>query len=92
MLDRFFAPLLTFVTLIAGTVGFAAALTYTPRTDEVLLAQGMPPEVVMLERVEIVARRKQPTARVAGDTKKAAPASDSHAAEGRTVRLLRARD
>ncbi|HET7792937.1 MAG TPA: hypothetical protein VFL64_06095 [Rhizobacter sp.] len=89
MLDRFFAPLLTFATLIAGTIGFASALaTYTPRNDEVLLAQGMPPEVVMLERVEIVARREQPTAQVAADTtKKATPAPES-----RGVRLLRARD
>lgn len=61
MLDRFFAPLLTFVTLIVSTIGFAAALVNRPERGETLVAQGMSPAVVEMERIEIVARRDQLT-------------------------------
>ena len=63
MLDRFFAPMLTFVTLIAGTVGFGAALMIDngPGRAERVVTQGMSPAIVELERVEVVARRDQLT-------------------------------
>ena len=90
MIDRILAPLLTFVTLIAATAGFGSALLFTPRS-EVLLAQGMPTEPIVLEAVLITAQREKPQAQLAGSGKKA-PAPASHAAEGRGVLLQRTRE
>lgn len=90
MIDRFLAPVLTFVTLIAATAGFGSALLYSPGSEAVL-AQPTPTEIIVLETVTITAQREQPQARLA-DGRKNAPAAASHAAEGRGFLLQRTRE
>ncbi len=91
MFDRIFAPLLTFVMLIGGTGAVASALFFEPR-PQALVAQGMPPEVIELERVMVTGKRaalNAVDAKVA-TTEKSPPASP--AAEGRGVLLRLPRD
>ena len=91
MIDRIFAPLLTFVMLVASTAAFAAILLASPRTEETVVAQGMPPAAVMLETVVIDVKRTPAAPQVAGDDKPS-PAPASQPAEGRSVLMHRAAD
>jgi len=91
MFDRIFAPLLTFVMLIGGTGAILSALFFEPR-PEALVTQGMPPEVIQLEKVMVTGKRSAMNAvetKVA-TTEKAPPARQ--AAEGRGVLLRQPRD
>jgi len=89
MIDRIFAPVLTFVMLIAGTAAIASGLFAEPRTD-VLVAQGMP--TVVLETVIITAKRGDAASQAARTDKPAPAAVNLPAAEGRGVLLHRAQD
>lgn len=62
MIDRLFAPLLTFVMLIGGTVAMVSAMFYEPR-PEVSVVQSAPPTFT-LETVVITGKREavEPTA------------------------------
>jgi hypothetical protein len=84
MIDRIFAPLLTFIMLIAGTATIASGLFSTPRADAVV-AQSMPAQPIVLETVAITAKR-------ASHTHKSASAVALTPAEGRGVLLHGARD
>ena len=86
MFDRIFAPLLTFVLLIGGTGAVLSALFFEPR-PEVLVTQGMPPEVIQLEKVMVTGKR---SAMKAVEAKVATTDKTPHAiqaAEGRGVLL-----
>lgn len=88
MIDRIFAPLLTFIMLIAGTAAIASGLFSTPRTDAVVAAvaaRSMPAQPIVLETVVITAKR-------ASHTHKSASAVALTPAEGRGVLLHGARD
>ena len=84
MIDRIFAPLLTFIMLIAGTATIASGLFSAPRADAVV-AQGMPAQPIVLETVVITAKRANPT-------HNSASAVAVTPAEGRGVLLHGARD
>jgi len=84
MIDRIFAPLLTFIMLIAGTATIASSLFSAPHAD-VLVAQGMPTQPIVLETVVITAKR-------AAHNDKSASAIALPSAEGRGVLLHSARD
>jgi len=84
MIDRIFAPVLTFIMLIAGTATIASGLFSAPRAD-VVVAQGMPTQPIVLETVVITAKR-------AAHTDKSASAIALVPAEGRGVLLHGARD
>jgi len=59
MIDRIFAPALTFAMLIAGTAVITSSLFgHTPGND-MQVAQGMPSSPIVLERVVITAKRAQ---------------------------------
>jgi hypothetical protein len=91
MFDRIFAPLLTFVMLIGGTGALVSALFFEPR-PEAIVTQGMPPEVIELEKVMVTGKRsamKAAETRIA-TTEKTPPASQ--AAEGRGVLMRQPRD
>jgi hypothetical protein len=91
MIDRIFAPVLTFVMLIAGTAAIASGLFAEPRAD-VLVAQGMPSATVVLETVIITAKRGDAASQAAHTGKPAPAAVNLPAAEGRGVLLHRAQD
>lgn len=92
MIDRIFAPVLTFLVLLVGTVGLMAALLTKPVLDT-SLAQGMPASspVIMLEPVLIVGKRDE-TAAATAPARDMQRASASQAAEGRGVMLSPVRD
>ncbi|MEO8152434.1 MAG: hypothetical protein ABI605_05140 [Rhizobacter sp.] len=90
MIDRIFAPFLTFVMLIAGTAAIASSLFAQP-SREVLVAQAAAPVPVRLETVVVTGRRKQAEPQV-GHNEKTLAASASAVAEGRGVLLHRAQD
>jgi hypothetical protein len=85
MIDRIFAPVLTFIMLIAGTATIASGLFNTPRADVVVAAQSVPAQPIVLETVVITAKR-------AHHTHKSASAVALTPAEGRGVLLHGARD
>jgi len=85
MIDRIFAPLLTFIMLIAGTAAIASGLFSAPHADAVVAAQSVPVQPIVLETVVITAKR-------AGHTHKSASAVALTPAEGRGVLLHGARD
>lgn len=91
MFDRIFAPLLTFVMLIGGTGALLSALFFEPR-PEALVTQGMPPEVIQLEKVIVTGKRSamKPVETKVATTEKTPPAS--LAAEGRGVLLRQPHD
>jgi len=90
MIDRIFAPALTFVMLIGGTAAIASALFFEPR-PEALAAQGGTPQVIVMEKVIVTGKRSQLAPQVAA-TEKISPPPASQAAEGRGVLLRRAAD
>jgi hypothetical protein len=63
MIDRIFAPVLTFIMLIAGTATIASGLFNTPRADAVVAAQSVPAQPIVLETVVITAKRAHHTTR-----------------------------
>ena len=88
MFDRIFAPLLTFVMLIGGTGALLSALFFEPR-PETVVTQGMPPEVIELEKVMVTGKRsamKSPETKVAATEK---TPTAGQVAEGRGVLLHR---
>lgn len=88
MFDRIFAPLLTFVMLIGGTGAVVSALFFEPR-PEAVVTQGMPPEVIELEKVMVTGQRSA-MAHVetqVATSEKTPPASQP--AEGRGLMLHR---
>lgn len=84
MIDRIFAPVLTFIMLIAGTATIASGLFSAPHAD-VPMAQRMPTQPIVLETVVITAKR-------VAHNDKSASAVALPPAEGRGVLLHGARD
>jgi hypothetical protein len=60
MIDRIFAPFLTFALLIGGTAAVASSLFTEPAAPTPQVAQGAAKAVIVLETVVITAKR-QPT-------------------------------
>ena len=91
MFDRIFAPLLTFVMLIGGTGAVISALFFEPR-PEAVVTQGMPPQVIELEKVMVTGKRSAiaPVESKVASTEK--NPSATAAAEGRGVLLRLPRD
>lgn len=98
MFDRIFAPALTFLMLIGGTVAIGSGLFATPRAELVAAAQrpaastatSPAPAPLMLERVVITAKRTQVDATDAQPTP--AQPAPRQAAEGRGVMLRTQQD
>lgn len=62
MFDRLFAPLLTFLVLIAGTLSIAIAMLEEGRSPSTQQAQA---EVIMLPAVTVIGKRAQSVAQAA---------------------------
>ena len=87
MIDRLFAPLLTFVMLIGGTAAVVSAMFYEPR-PEVGVVQSTPPTIT-LETVVITGKRE--AAEPAAD-KSATLSTGGAAAEHRGLLLRQPRN
>jgi hypothetical protein len=87
MIDRLFAPLLTFVMLIGGTAAAVSAMFYEPRPE--MSAVQITPPTITLETVVITGKR--PAAEPVAD-KSAAVSSGGAAAEHRGLLLRQPRD
>jgi hypothetical protein len=90
MIDRIFAPVLTFIMLIAGTAVLVASLFTGTPARELRVAQGMSHDVIVLEPV-IVTGKREP-APVAVESRVPASQSVATGADARGLLLRRARD
>ena len=90
MIDRIFAPVLTFVMLIAGTAVLVASLLNGTPARDLQVAQGMSPEVIVLETVVVTGKREPAT--VAADSRVPASHAVATGSNARGLLLRHTRD